>query len=276
MIMFRFGGASPLSRARVTSSPCALSRRLPRSSPSVRQTSQRCAPAGARPGWPSCCRHCATASKKHVPPSSCAWRPAIRASRCAPPTPLAVGAMTVSTCAPKPTTPTRSQSRTWSLRMRRTQVTQVPKRVRLVPVSCESIERLQSRQKTTTFGGSAETASKPKRPSRGPCSGLRSMSRAECGEHWTRHGVPRTESWPCRSAPLGGTAGLPRSFADVGTRAGSRPGMRAKASSTSLTLIHRRRWQMSTMRSRASGCRSSSGRRPKISSQSSLTRTPQL
>ena len=43
----------------------------------------------------------------------------------------------------------------------------MPKRVRLVPVSCESIERLQSRQKTTTFGGSAETASKPKRPSRG-------------------------------------------------------------------------------------------------------------
>mmetsp|Transcript_131897 Transcript_131897/g.422315 ORF Transcript_131897/g.422315 Transcript_131897/m.422315 type:complete len:506 (-) Transcript_131897:3076-4593(-) len=269
MTMFRLGGGV-VSSARVTSSPFKFSRRLPKSSPSVRQTSHRGASACARPACPSCWRHCRTASKKVVPPSICACRLAIFASTCAPPTPLAVGGTTVSTCAPKPTTPTRSWLRTWSRKMRRMQATQVWNRFKLVPVSWESIERLQSKQKITTFGGpsAAPTPPPPELPPR--------RAREPVGREIWRDGSAQASMLPPGPPELGGSAGRPNSLASVGNCSGWKPGMRPAASLISRTLIQRRRWHISTTISRTRESCSSSVWRPNSSSQISFTRTPQL
>mmetsp|Transcript_11691 Transcript_11691/g.24687 ORF Transcript_11691/g.24687 Transcript_11691/m.24687 type:complete len:211 (+) Transcript_11691:71-703(+) len=102
----------PASSIRVTNSPLALSRRLPRSSPSVRQTSQRAASGEASPGLSKSMRHSATASKKHVPPAVSGRKAPMRASTVPKSFPFLVGGTTVSTLWPKQTMPTWSQSRT--------------------------------------------------------------------------------------------------------------------------------------------------------------------
>mmetsp|Transcript_116617 Transcript_116617/g.260498 ORF Transcript_116617/g.260498 Transcript_116617/m.260498 type:complete len:262 (-) Transcript_116617:709-1494(-) len=149
--MFKFE-TTPSCSILVTICPSALALSLPRSSPSVRQTSHREASAEATRDWPKICKLWATASKKQVPPKVSACMLANNESSFWPAWPFNAGMATMCTRPPKPTTPTRSQSRTWSHRMRRTHATHVSNRESEVPVSCDNMERLQSKQKTTTFG----------------------------------------------------------------------------------------------------------------------------
>mmetsp|Transcript_68485 Transcript_68485/g.172580 ORF Transcript_68485/g.172580 Transcript_68485/m.172580 type:complete len:209 (-) Transcript_68485:464-1090(-) len=163
--------------------------------------------------------------------------------------------------------------------MRRMHATQVPKRVKLVPVSCESMDKLQSKQKITTLGGPSIVLWGNPPPARSdtiapaplaPLAAAAGAAEADVGA--------RAETTSTLPAPVlaGGSTGRPRSRASVVILAGWKSGMRAAVSSTSRTDIHRRRWQISTRCSLAAGSRNNSGLRPKSSSQSSLTRTPQL
>mmetsp|Transcript_51808 Transcript_51808/g.150671 ORF Transcript_51808/g.150671 Transcript_51808/m.150671 type:complete len:242 (-) Transcript_51808:3592-4317(-) len=208
MIMFRSDSCRS-ARNLVTIWPREFSGRLPRSSPSVRQTSHfDCCLASL-----SSLRHVATASKKQVPPATSGFSAASVDSRDLRPLALTVNGAKVSTREPKPTKPTASPLWTCFCKMRCTQAEHVAKRDMAVPVSCDIMEQLRSRQKiiARSVGAAARGMPLPRGMATLPM-GLRLATRFS--------GAPRSRAW-------------------VATRVGSKPGSCEKAASISLTVIQR-------------------------------------